>query len=91
MCEYMYSGHAIMYMLYIFIYSAGSDFVDVAATVVFPPGSDNGDVECFGVTIMNDMAFEKDEYFTLHFSAVEEGVEIHEAYLSIHILDDDGK
>lgn len=72
-------------------YSDGSDFLEVTATVVFPPGSENNDTECFDVTIVDNMAFEKREYFWLHIIAVEEGVMIHITAVSFHIIDNDGK
>ena len=49
----------------------------------------NGSVVCTNVTLIDNQAFEKDEYFTVLVSA-EPNVAIHDNFI-LHILDDDRK
>lgn len=48
-------------------------------------------LESFLITINDDDAFEKDEYFRLTIVAVEDGVEIGRGEITVHIRDDDGE
>lgn len=74
-----------------FSYAAGSDFDAVAATVMFPVNSENGQRSCFEVTILNDMAFEKNQSFILNITAVEDNVQVHLRYITVNIVDNDSK
>ena len=67
----------------------GSDFDVVNARLVFESGSGNGTRMYFDLSIIDDAMFEKDEYFTLHLVAANDGVVFHIAYLSVHIHDND--
>jgi hypothetical protein len=61
----------------------------VDITVTFPAGATNGNQQCFNVSIINDMAFEKNESFLLGFGDVEAGVVVHDSETTISILDND--
>lgn len=78
-------------MLLLCLFTGGLDYVDVNTTIIFPANSMNGDQVCFGVRIIDDLAFEKDEYFELHIVGAEDNVILHVAYISFHIHDDDCK
>lgn len=67
----------------------GVDYVNVNTTIIFPADSVNGNQVCFDVSIIDDLAFEKDEYFSLHIVSAEDNVIIHIEYISFHIHDDD--
>ena len=71
--------------------SAGADF-DVVSMLIasFPVGSNNGTLLCLNVTITNDFAFEKDEYFFVEVEP-EAGVAILENRATVIIQDDDGE
>lgn len=45
--------------------SAGSDFIAVNETVVFPMGSESGSTHCFDVAIVDDVISETDQSFLL--------------------------
>jgi hypothetical protein len=62
----------------------------VEITVVIPEDALGGTIVSFDITISNDMAFEKMEYFTLVIVGAEDGVAISQDTLVIHIRDDDG-
>ena len=54
----------------------------------FDLGSNNGDRVCVNVTIMDNMAFEIDEYFTLQVMS-EINVVIHDNTATVHIVDNE--
>lgn len=89
----MQYDNVIFAVLVCVLLSAGSDFESLEETVIFPPGSVNGSngmSACVTVTIVNNTAFEKSEYFALVIVAVEDNVVIL-FNLTIHIIDDDCK
>ena len=48
---------------------AGSDYHEASSrTMVFPPGSANGDMRCLNITIVDDGLIEGDEYFYVYLS-----------------------
>ena len=63
----------------------------VTPTIIFPVNSMNGDTECSSVPIVGNMAFEKDETFSLQIDSVEQGVMISSSSASVVIQDDDSK
>ncbi len=70
--------------------SAGQDFVEVDdSSHYFPAGSVTGSVICINITITDNRAFEKDEYFTVVVSS-KPNVEIH-GDVTIFVQDDDCK
>ncbi len=69
--------------------SAGLDYMQVNdATRFFPIGSVNGNTTCTDVQIIDNMAFEKDEYFSVLVSS-ESNVGVH-SNATVHIFDDEG-
>lgn len=78
-------------MSYAFFLLGGTDFDQIDTTVRFSEGSGNGARSCFNVTIRNDRAFEKDQYFSLRITAFEDNVHILVDTFDIHIHDDDRK
>ena len=49
---------------------AGSDYVAVSETLVFPTGSVDGNSECINITITNDEIFEAEETFTVTLTVI---------------------
>ena len=70
-------------------FAAGDDFEMVEAMLYFDGGSGNGEGVCVNVTILDNTAFEKDEYFTLQVVS-EMNVVIHDSTSTVHIVDDEG-
>ena len=71
---------------------AGSDFDEVNAGLSFPDGSENLSEVCANVTIIDNLAFEDTESFTLHIASMEAGVSIlSPVYSTISITDNDGE
>ena len=70
-------------------FAAGDDFEMVEAMLYFDVGSGNGDRVCTNVTILDNTAFEKDEYFFLQVTS-EMNVVIHDNTSTVHIVDDEG-
>lgn len=68
-----------------------SDFNPVDITVTFPENSTDGARSCFNVIILDDMGFEKTQYFSLMITDFEENVHLLIATFDIHIHDDDRK
>ena len=58
---------------------------------MFPVNSMDGADECRDISILNNLAIEKTENFSLHIIDVEENVFLHIEWLTIHIRDDDCK
>ncbi len=71
------------------IITAGADFEAVSAIIFFPIGSMAGAKESINVTILDDMAFEKNEDFWIHLSS-EPAVYISMPYVNVTIIDDEG-
>lgn len=67
-------------------YSVLSDF-----TIIFDETSNDGTTECFDVPILNNLALENTEQFSLSITSVEDNVLLAIANLVIHINDDDSK
>ncbi len=55
----------------------------------FSAGSRNGSQVCIDIVLLDDRAFEKDEYFTVVVSS-EQNVRVHNNF-TVHIVDDDCK
>ena len=70
-------------------FADGDDFEMVEAMLYFDVGSGNGDRVCVNVTILDNKAFEKDEYFNLQVTS-EMNVVIHDNTSTVHIVDDEG-
>jgi hypothetical protein len=58
---------------------------------VFPAGSTEGEEDCIDISILNNLAIEKTENFSLHVVDTEENVFLHIQWLTIAIGDDDSK
>jgi len=69
-------------------FSAGVDYVEFDLFGSFDEDSENGTRLCFSIRIIDDQAFEKDEYLSLHVFS-ERNVVIYNPYIEIHIHDDD--
>ena len=65
-----------------------SDFDPVSDSLSFTAGSVTGDEVCINVTLVDNDAFEKDEYFTVEVAS-EVNVVVHNN-LTLHIMDEDG-
>ena len=66
------------------------DYQGVEDILSIPSGSANGNTVCTFITILADDAVENDESFALHVKS-EKNVFIDDAYISVNIIDDDGK
>ena len=60
--------------------------------MTFPSGSETGAMQCVNITIVDNVAFEKDEEFSVSVTAAEEGVAINSslATATVTILDNEG-
>jgi hypothetical protein len=70
---------------------AGSDFVEVDTTVVFPPWSADDSRMCFNVTILDDSNFQKERSFSLEIGDVEDNVRLLVSSLEVTVHDDDSE
>lgn len=84
-------SHIIYRGIVFFNFAAGSDYVAVTEVLTFPEGSIEGARSCLNISILDDMAFEKTEYFTVDIGNTPGNVQVHIASTSVHIMDDDSK
>ena len=67
-----------------------SDF-SVPNSLFFPSGSNNGDVRCINVTIIDDLCFEKNHSFSIHITDTEDNVNTGPfIYALVLIIDNEG-
>lgn len=73
-------------------YTAPDDYYSLSVTLSYPAGTLPGDansVQCVTVNITDNMAFEKNETFTVNISS-EAGVGIADPITTVVIVDDEG-
>ena len=76
-------------MLYFF--SVGTeDFEVVDAEVHFPTGSENNDTACLSITILDDLAYEGNEFFSVHLIPGVNVISFY-PYAGVFITDNDGE
>ena len=67
---------------------AGEDFGVTDISLFFPPESQAGDTLCTNISIIDDLAFEKDENFLVHaVSGPDEDMD--DEYATVYIIDND--
>lgn len=67
------------------------DYEEVDKTLSFPIGSTDGTEVCCNVTIFDDLAFEKVEFFFIHVVSERNVINADFPYLFMHIQDNDSK
>ena len=68
-----------------------SDYISLSSsTLVFPDGSNNGDIQCIDIVITDDEILERNEVFTVSLNAVTQNVMAVNAMTAVTIIDDDG-
>lgn len=74
-------------------YTAGAseDYIDIAADLTFPVGSQMGDTVCAPVIIIDDQLVEGDETFFLSLGTILAFIEISPEQATVTIIDDDCK
>ena len=70
---------------------AGSDYVAFSSAETFTSGSNNGATKCVAVTILDDIALEGNQNFTLALTTADLNVLIETSALTISIVDEDSK
>lgn len=73
-----------------YLSSAGEDYGAVNAKLSFPAGSNSGVNICTNISVIDDLAFEREEDFLICVTS-ELGVTIDESYALVKITDNDGK
>jgi hypothetical protein len=77
-------------LLYVPVAAADDDYITISEAVTFSAGSQDGDIECVDIFIVDDGALERNETFTLILTTSDPDVMLGNNVTTITIIDNEG-